>query len=147
MLGTLDKNQILRKVDLFRGLSFENLTTISRIAEPESFKPGSVIFCQKTPGDFLYVVVEGSVKIVLETEKGSIPVTQVPRYGIFEKMAILDKQPQPTTAISDSAVVLLRIGKNDFHDLLRQHPDLGLWLLCSMSDRIRHLQKDRHAGD
>jgi CRP-like cAMP-binding protein len=144
MLGTLDKINVLRKVDLFRGLSFEDLSTIARIAETVRFDGGKVLFRQGDAGDCLYVIAEGCVTIVLESKTGGEPVTTLRRHGFFGEMALLDELLRSATALVAAPTTMLRIGKNDFHELLREFPSLGFELLRLLSARVRALQKRDH---
>ncbi len=140
MLGTLDKIRTLRRVDLFGGLVMEDLAEISRIAHPESFREGTLVFGQGDPGVALYVIIAGSVELFLDQKTGPIPLAELRPHAYFGEMALLDDKPRSASARAKEILKVLRIGKEEFRDLLKEHSELGLDLLRLLSLRIRKFQ-------
>jgi signal-transduction protein with cAMP-binding, CBS, and nucleotidyltransferase domain len=61
---------ILRRVPLFEGLSEADLQSFAELVRERSYTRGSVIVFEDDPGDALYVVAAGQVKVVLVAEDG-----------------------------------------------------------------------------
>ena len=61
--------EALRKSDLFEGLGDEELLAIARLAREEKFDAGSVIFREKGPANYLYIVREGRVAILIDISR------------------------------------------------------------------------------
>ena len=78
--------EALRKSDLFEGLGDEELLAIARLAREEKFDAGSVIFREKGPANYLYIVREGRVAILIDISRG--------------KQAVIDTIYRVTTSVS-----------------------------------------------
>ena len=63
MITTVEKVLFLKSVELFRDLPGEELATIAEIAEEQPFAAGEPVFAEGEPGDALYLVVEGVVRV------------------------------------------------------------------------------------
>ena len=62
--------EVLRKVPLFSGLSEADLSAFADLTRERSYPKGSVIVFEDDPGDSLYLVAGGQVKVVLSAEDG-----------------------------------------------------------------------------
>lgn len=140
MLAVLDKVAILRTVKLFDGLPFEDLVTFARIARAEAHRAGSMIFRQGEVGDCLYVLIDGSVTLALESPAGIVPIRTLKAKEYFGEMSILDGKPRSATALVGAHSLLLTLAKREFNEKIREHPDLGFELLRLLSNRVRSLQ-------
>jgi len=58
--------EVLRKSDLFEGLGDEELLEIARLAREEKYDAGSVVFRENDPANYLYIVREGRVAILID---------------------------------------------------------------------------------
>jgi len=133
MITTVEKVLFLKSVDLFRALPGEELATIAEIAEEQPFAAGDQIFAEGEPGDALYLVVEGAVKV----HKGDKALSQLGEREVFGEMAVLDAEPRTASATVVKDAVLLKIGRDDFRDVLRERPEIGMGVLQVLSRRLR----------
>ena len=133
MITTVEKVLFLKSVDLFRALPGEELATIAEIAEEQPFAAGDQIFAEGEPGDALYLVVEGTVKV----HKGDKALSQLGEREVFGEMAVLDAEPRSASATVVKDAVLLKIGRDDFRDVLRERPEIGMGVLQVLSRRLR----------
>ena len=62
----MDKIEVLKRSDLFRELSDEQLKVVAGMCTPEVFEPGAIIHRENTMLDEMYVIEEGLVALVLE---------------------------------------------------------------------------------
>ncbi|HSE66334.1 MAG TPA: cyclic nucleotide-binding domain-containing protein, partial [Gemmatimonadales bacterium] len=62
--------EVLRKVPLFAGLPETELVAFAELVRERSYPKGSVILFEDDPGDALYLVATGQVKVVLIGEDG-----------------------------------------------------------------------------
>ena len=82
---------ILRKVPLFADLGEPEINRIAEVARERSYPKNSVILFEDDPGDALYVVVQGSVKVVLIGEDGREVILSVLGQGdFFGDMALIE---------------------------------------------------------
>jgi CRP/FNR family cyclic AMP-dependent transcriptional regulator len=129
---------ILQRVPLFSQLSPAELQRVVDVARERSYPRNSVILFEDDPGDALYVVATGQVKVVLIGEDGREVILSVMGPGeFFGEMSLLDDEPRSAhvIAMEDSSLAVLR--REDFEGLLTQTPQIALALLREMSRRLR----------
>jgi len=129
--------EMLRKVPLFKHLSYQQLVRIMNVARQTAITPGQRIFEEGDRNSELCVVLRGVVHI----SKGGVLVSDIGAGGHFGEMALIDAAPRSTTAIAAENGRLLTVKRSDFLDILRSDPPLAVKLLWSfvraLSDRLR----------
>lgn len=133
---------VLRKVPLFGQLAPAELQRLVDVARERTYPKNSVILFEDDPGDALYVVAQGQVKVVLIGEDGREVILSVLAEGeFFGEMALIDDEPRSAhvIAMEDSTLVVLR--REDFHTLLTQAPGISLALLKELSRRLRRVDE------
>ena len=133
---------ILRKVPLFGQLAPADLERVAEISRERAYPRNSVILFEDDPGDALYVVATGQVKVVLIGEDGREVILSVMGEGeFFGEMALIDDEPRSAHVIAMEDSTLLVIRREDFQDLLKQTPGIGLALLRELSRRLRRVDE------
>jgi CRP-like cAMP-binding protein len=135
VISSLD---VLRKVPLFASMREGDILAFAELVRERSFPKGSVIVFEDDPGDALYLVAKGQVKVVLIGEDGREVILSVLGEGnFFGEMSLIDDKPRSATVIAmiDSAVLLLR--REDFQSRLRTSPEIAIALLRELSRRLR----------
>ncbi|MGD2136214.1 MAG: Crp/Fnr family transcriptional regulator [Gemmatimonadales bacterium] len=130
--------QRLRQIPLFLQLDDAELARIGRAAREKSYPKGSVILFEDDPGDALYVVLTGQVKVVLIGEDGREVILSMLKEGdFFGEMSLIDDQPRSAhvIAVDDSNLLVLR--REDFRACLEESPRIALGLLQALSRRLR----------
>lgn len=123
----------LRKIALFAGLKTQALELIAKVASDESHAPGTKIFQHGDPGDKLYLILEGRVRISREVPgMGEEALAVLGPGEVFGEMALLDDSPRSADARVHERCRLLAIPKDGFDDLLFLHKDLAYEVLWSM---------------
>lgn len=110
----------------------------AELMRERTYPKGSVILFEDDPGDALYLVASGQVKVVLIGEDGREVILSVLGEGsFFGEMALLDDEPRSAhvIAMEDSAVLALR--REDFRARLRASPEVAIALLKELSRRLR----------
>jgi len=134
----LSVTDILRKVPLFRQLAPSDLDRVSEISRERAYPRNSVILFEDDPGDALYVVAQGQVKVVLIGEDGREVILSVLGEGeFFGEMALIDDEPRSAHVIAMEDSTLLVIRREDFQGQLQQTPGIALALLRELSRRLR----------
>ncbi|MBI1966960.1 MAG: Crp/Fnr family transcriptional regulator [Gemmatimonadetes bacterium] len=129
---------VLQKVPLFSQLSPADLQRVTAVAREKFYPKNSVILFEDDPGDALFVVVSGQVKVVLIGEDGREVILSVLGQGqFFGEMSLIDDEPRSAhvIAMEDANLVVLR--REDFEAILTQTPAIALALLREMSRRLR----------
>ena len=123
----------LAKVALFSGLTRPALEIISRITTEEAYGLGTKIFEHGSPGDKLYILLEGKVRISRDVPGAGEEALAVLGPGaVFGEMALLDEAPRSADARVHERCRLLALPKDAFEDLLFLHKDLAYEVLWSV---------------
>jgi CRP/FNR family cyclic AMP-dependent transcriptional regulator len=137
-MTTLAGKMMLQRSPLFRGLSPEILGRIAELATQRSYLSGEVVFMQGDPGDALYAVLTGKIRISAGTSVGRELFLNIMEPGdTFGEIALLDGGPRTAsaTAMNDSALVVIR--RENFLRVLEREPRLALELLRLCGERLR----------
>ena len=133
----------LAKVDMFQGLDPGQLQSIFRISDTEQFEQDAVIFKEGDPGEELYVIVNGKVRITREYALGGDETLAILEDGqAFGEMAVIgDDVVRSAAARTAEKSVLLVLKRKPFRQLLHKDRDLAytvLWnVLRQISGRLR----------
>ncbi|WP_437581781.1 cyclic nucleotide-binding domain-containing protein [Sorangium sp. So ce887] len=126
----------LSKVPLFKGLTPAALELISRVASEETHALGTKIFQHGDPGEKLYILLEGKVRISREIAGiGEEALAVLGPGAVFGEMALLDEAPRSADARVHERCRLLTVSKDAFEDLLFLHKELAyevLWNVVRM---------------
>jgi CRP/FNR family transcriptional regulator, cyclic AMP receptor protein len=134
-MSTIDD---LKRVPLFSDLSAAELARFAEVAREREYPKNSVILFEDDPGDALYVVSGGQVKVVLIGEDGREVILSVLSDGdFFGEMSLIDDEPRSAHVIAmrDSRLLVLR--RDDFQQQIQQHPSIALKVLKVMVQRLR----------
>jgi len=128
----------LKRVPLFSDLSAAELARFAEVTREREYPKNSVILFEDDPGDALYVVSGGQVKVVLIGEDGREVILSVLNDGdFFGEMSLIDDEPRSAHVIAmrDSRLLVLR--RDDFQQQIQQHPSIALKVLKVMVQRLR----------
>ncbi|APR83092.1 cAMP protein kinase regulatory chain [Minicystis rosea] len=121
MLGVLEKLVTLREAPLFRGLSGEELYPVGEIAQIIVHAPGDLVVRQGDPGDALFVVSKGTLRV----QKDDKVLSEISRGAVFGEMALLDGAPRAATVEAVTDAELLRVPRSEFEALLDESPEIA----------------------
>ncbi|MBI4978878.1 MAG: cyclic nucleotide-binding domain-containing protein [Spirochaetes bacterium] len=106
-------------------------------------KEGEFIFCEHEPGNELYILQEGKVKITKIVSGSEVLLAVLQPGDIFGEMAILENKPRNASAISYGDSLLLAVNKANVENMVKTQPQLATRLIQILSERIwmayRHL--------
>jgi len=134
----MSATDVLRKVPLFSDLSEGDLASFGEVTREREYPKNSVILFEDDPGDSLYIVSSGQVKVVLIGEDGREVILSVLGDGdFFGEMALIDDEPRSAhvIAMKDSQLLVLR--RDDFQAQVATHPQIALKLLRVLVQRLR----------
>ena len=133
---------VLRETPLFAGLSDDEAGEVARRLVRKAYKRGQPLFHQGDPGDALYVVVEGSVAVVVSSENGDrMVLTTLHAPDVLGEIALLDGGPRSASAEAVEETTALMLSRAAFLDLMREQPALVDQLLRSLGGLVRRLSE------
>lgn len=124
---------LLRQVALFATLDDAELTKIADICREQSYHPGQTIFKESEPGNRLFLILEGDVRISRDIPGSGEEALAILKPGAcFGEMAVFDRSERSTDAISNGGCRLLTISRADLEIVLDLNPDLAGKVLRAM---------------
>jgi CRP/FNR family transcriptional regulator, cyclic AMP receptor protein len=135
---TTQNVDFLATVPLFNGLDRIELEKFAEVTREKSYPKGSVILFEDDPGDSLFVVRDGRVKVVLIGEDGREVILGVLGVGeYFGELSLIDDRPRSAhvIAMEDSNLLVLR--REDFRNRVESSPRVAWSLLTELSRRLR----------
>jgi CRP/FNR family cyclic AMP-dependent transcriptional regulator len=131
----------LRACRLFAGMDDESLGMVGAALRPRRFRKGETIFHAGDPGDALFVIAAGEVKITIQADDGSEPaiLTTVGPGGFFGELALLDGASRSATAVALDAVTTLVLRRDAFERLVDEQHALRHALMAALAGEIRRL--------
>ena len=134
----MSATDVLQRVPLFSDLSPGELERFGEVTREREYPRNSVILFEDDPGDALYIVSTGQVKVVLIGEDGREVILSVLGEGdFFGEMSLIDDEPRSAhvIAMKDSQLLVLR--RDDFQTRLQDSPAIALKLLRVLVQRLR----------
>lgn len=133
--------EALRACGLFGAADDDVLSAVVRALRIRRFRRGDTIFHQGDPGDSLYVMASGSVKVVLPSEQGAEPaiVAVLGPGEFFGELSLLDGAPHSATIVAIEASETLVLQRDAFLSLVDTDRDLRHALLVSVASELRRL--------
>src|SRR5512143_2477275 len=126
--------ELLQKTMLFRGSSREELEMVLGFFQEREIKPNANIFTEKMPGEALFIVRSGSVRITMMAGEGEEMGLLVLGPGeFFGELGLIYDYTRLVNARAETAVDLLLLARKDFYALLDLDPRTASRLLITIS--------------
>ena len=120
--------QVLSSTALFGALDPDALASVMGELEPKSLEGGQVLFRQGDPGDALYVVLSGRLRVERTDRGRERVVREVGRGESVGELALLTGAPRTASARAVRDAELLRLSRERFEALVRAHPLVAMAL-------------------
>jgi CRP-like cAMP-binding protein len=133
---------VLRSCALFRLVDDATLALVASSLRTRRFRRNEVIFHAGDPGDSLFIVESGSVKIVLASPEGEEAIIATLHRGdFFGELAVLDGAERSATAVAFEPTQLYALSRAPFLELVETQPALRAALLTALSAELRRLTR------
>lgn len=143
MLLTIEKVAILRKVAIFAATPDYILASVAQIAEEETFEPGQTIMNEGDMGDFMYIVVDGQVRV----HRGDKTIILLDAGDSVGELAVLDPEPRSASVSTVTDTLLFRIGKEPFDEVMADRPEIARGVIQALCERVRAQGQALSAGE
>ena len=125
-------------VPIFADLPQETVEKISKVGNRKNYAKESVILMEEESGSALFVIVNGKVKVSRSSNDGKEVILSIlGESDFFGEMAILDGFTRSATVIALEDSELFIIHRDDFLNLLTEHPEISIALLQELAMRLR----------
>lgn len=114
---------------------------MAKVGYMQPIPKGTVIFQEQDQGAEMYIVLQGSVEIGMESHGKQIKLAEIAQGGFFGEMSLLEGLRRTATAVTSCDSVLMVITKNNFDEVISKNPEIALRIMKGLSSRIRELNK------
>src|SRR5689334_10361840 len=119
LMETENELSYFKQINIFDGLSDEELREITVLTRRRSFRSGEVIFHRDDPGQVMYVIKEGKVKICLISPDGQeISLVVLGKGECFGELSLLDGLGRSADVIALERVECYTLQRSDFHNAI-----------------------------
>jgi CRP/FNR family cyclic AMP-dependent transcriptional regulator len=130
--------KILNQVGLFEGLSTEDLNRLNLLLHKRTFGTGVNIITVAQPGDLVYVLLDGTVKIYVDQLDGSEVILAFLGPGdTFGEMSMVDTAGRSANVVALEECNCLIMDRNSFYQCLKSMKGLSYNLVRLLSRRLR----------
>ena len=128
----------LRNIPLFSALDDDAAGALQKSMVPQTLKKGKHLFQEGDPGDRLYVVTQGKIKLTHASGDGRESLLMVLGPGdMFGELSLFDPGPRTSTAVAITDSEVLGLGNNDLRPWLTGRPEVAQSLLQALAHRLR----------
>ena len=136
-LGSL---MFLRSVDIFSGLTDQQLDTLLRGSRHRSYAKGSIIVTEGDHAHALFIVKAGALKAYLSDDDGKeIILSTLGSNDYFGELALIDDEPRSATVAALERSELLQVPKEAFQELLLHDPLAMQAIVRNLAAKVRQL--------
>lgn len=142
----MDTMACLQQIPLFAGLPDGELRALASALNRRRYARGELILHQGDPGDSLYIVVSGRVRIyTLDAEGHELSVWLCDEGDFFGEMALMCDEPRSAYAEAMAPTEVLVLSRGAFRNYLLSHPQAAIHAVETLSRRLRRTTES--AGD
>ncbi|HET7409063.1 MAG TPA: cyclic nucleotide-binding domain-containing protein [Paracoccaceae bacterium] len=131
-----DAVNVMMEVPMFRNVEPKRLRLFAFMGETLTYRAGERLFEKGDDGDAAYIIIDGTVDVLVPVEDGEFPVATLGAREIFGEMAVLCSRPRSTAIAARTDLTVLRLQRSAFLNLLCEFPEIALELIRILADRL-----------
>jgi CRP-like cAMP-binding protein len=130
----------------FKDLNQSDVDVLNSICAEETFKAGDTIFYEESPGDKMFIIKTGSVKILKKVKDKENTLAVLNPGEFFGEMALLDGLPRSAAVKANTDTTVISITRDNYMLLRQKYPQTALKivdiLIKVLSNRLRQANKN-----
>ena len=139
--------EFLKNVEAFSSLGAKSAQELAQHIEERSYKTGSHIIRRGDPGDAMFVIKEGWVRVPLIDHSGKeVMIAQLKEGQCFGEMALLTGEPRTADVVAGTDCVCLAIPRKAFYEIVRTQPQVAVCLTELLGERLTAVDGIRKVG-
>lgn len=134
----MNKTEVLKRTELFRHLTDEELNGVAESCIEQQLKKGKILFNEGDECLGLYVIAAGSLMAFRSNKDGRKQIIYVEKAGTtIAEVPVFDNKPYHSTVAAEEPSEVLFISKNDVKNLCVKYPSVALSALKLLAERLR----------
>ncbi len=149
-----EETDLLRKIPMFAKMETSKLKLLAFASEIVVFEDGDVVFNSGDSADYAYVIMEGAVDIITETESGPVVSFTLSQNQLIGELGVLNNTPRIATLVANGELRAMKITAEMFFRILRENSEVALDVIRMLSDKLtrtneklEELQRQVHQQD
>ncbi len=140
-LPIMERVLLLRRVPLLADLTPSDLQRVAILATEHHVETDDALFEQGDPGNEMYVIVHGRVKIMLRRDDGEKEFARRGEGEVIGEMSLISGDPRVASVIAAEESHLLCLDRKSFEGLLRERPEVALAVMRVLCVRLKEATK------
>jgi CRP-like cAMP-binding protein len=136
VLLTIERVVLLKRVSLFERTPDRVLAGLARTLVEEEFAAGTDLIVEGAVEDWLFVLIDGSVRVTRSDRVVDLEAGQV-----VGELAVLEPEPRTATVTALTDVHAFRLRKVDFDEALRTRPEIAAGVIAELVRRLREARR------
>ena len=136
-LTTVEKMMLIRQVPMFAELDAEDLEELASVVEEARVEAGGELFRQGDPGDAVYLIVRGKVRVLVGNGANEKSIDDLGPGACIGEMAVLDASPRSATVRAVERTRALRVPGEGFKRVLADRPEMSQAIVGQLVRRLR----------
>ena len=145
----MDLKRLFRSVELFEGLTQEEIDQILKLCDEKVYKKGDLLTVEGEVGEDLQIIIKGDVEVILENKYQSQKVVVTLGAGqLIGEMSLVDRglRSASVRAIQDPTIVQI-IRSYDFRKLCEQNNHIGYLVMLNLAADLSFKLRHRHLNE
>ncbi len=131
-------DEVLARAGIFQGVEPAAVESLTRALQPVDFPRGHTVFNEGEPGDRLYIILSGKVKIGRKSIDGRENLlTIMGPSDMFGELSIFDPGPRTSSATAVTEVRAVSMDRAALKEWINRRPDIAEQLLRVLARRLR----------
>jgi CRP-like cAMP-binding protein len=139
---------------MFAKMETSKLKLLAFASEIVSFRDGDIVFNSGDSAEYAYVIMDGAVDIITETESGPVVSFTLSQNQLIGELGVLNNTPRIATLIANGNLRAMKITAEMFFRILRENSEVALDVIRMLSDKLtrtneklEELQRQVHQQD
>ena len=134
----MDSTKVLKKVEIFRGLSLTQLESLAQISEEKKYRGGETVFAEHSTGDEVYIIKKGKVciELGLKGKPNTATIQKLSVGQIFGELVLVDRRSRSATAMCENDCEIITISRDKLDKLFEQDGRLGYTVMRNLAQLL-----------
>lgn len=131
-----EETDLLRKIPMFAKMETSKLKLLAFASEIVSFLDGDIVFNSGDTADFAYVIMDGAVDIITETDAGPVVTGTLQQNQLIGELGLLNNTPRIAMLVANGNLQAMKITAEMFFRILRENSEVALDVIRMLSDKL-----------
>ena len=131
-----EETDLLRKIPMFAKMETSRLKLLAFASEIVSFQHGDIVFNSGDSADYAYVIMDGAVDIITETDSGPVVTDTLRQNQLIGELGLLNNTPRIATLIANGNLQAMKTTAEMFFRILRENSEVALDVIRMLSDKL-----------